>query len=149
MYRTRDGHLEVLLVHPGSPLWSKKDSGAWFVLKGEVSPDEDHLSAAKREFEEETGVKPGASFLPLGSVTHKSGKTVFAWAVEGNCDADSVKSNVFTLEWPPKSGRQQEFPEVDRAAFFTMERAKDKMHPAEFEFLERLRQAAGPVGFEP
>ena len=148
MYRVRAGQMEVLLVHLGGPFWSRKDSGAWFIPKGEVNPEEDHLSAAKREFAEETGLKPGAgSFVPLGSVKQKSGKTVVAWAFEGDCDPGSIHSNTFTMEWPPKSGRRQEFPEVDRAGFFTREQARDKMHPAEFELLERLRKVAGAEGF--
>jgi predicted NUDIX family NTP pyrophosphohydrolase len=138
MYRVRDGLLEVLLVHLGGPFWAKKDKGAWFLPKGELSPGEDEVAAAKREFEEETGLKPTGSFLPLGSVKHKSGKTVTAWAFEGNCDPSALKSNTFTIEWPPRSGKQGVFPEIDRAAFFTIEAARDKMHPAEFEFATRL-----------
>jgi predicted NUDIX family NTP pyrophosphohydrolase len=142
MYRARDGRLEVLLVHPGGPFWARKDHGAWFIPKGEVNLEEDQLAAAKREFEEETSVRPEGSFLPLGSVKHKSGKTVLAWAFKGNCDTNSIKSNTFSMEWPPKSGKQRQFPEIDRAAFFTIEQAKDKIYPAEFELLNRLRQAS-------
>jgi predicted NUDIX family NTP pyrophosphohydrolase len=138
MYRVRDGALEILLVHLGGPFWAKKDKGAWFLPKGELSPGEDEVAAAKREFEEETGLKPTASFLPLGSVKHKSGKTVTAWAFEGDCEPSAMKSNTFTIEWPPRSGKQGVFPEIDRAAFFTIEAARDKMHPAEFEFATRL-----------
>jgi predicted NUDIX family NTP pyrophosphohydrolase len=138
MYRVRDGALEILLVHLGGPFWAKKDKGAWFLPKGELSPGEDEVAAAKREFEEETGLKPTGSFLPLGSVKHKSGKTVTAWAFEGDCEPSAMKSNTFTIEWPPRSGKQGVFPEIDRAAFFTIEAARDKMHPAEFEFATRL-----------
>jgi predicted NUDIX family NTP pyrophosphohydrolase len=139
MYRIRNGLLEVLLVHPGGPFWVKKDDGAWFVPKGEVEPGEDEMAAAKREFVEETGiVPPEGPFIPLGRVKHKSGKVVVAWAFAGDCDPGAIRSNTFAMEWPPRSGRQQEFPEVDRAAFYTVEEARVKMHPAEFELLTRL-----------
>ncbi len=138
MYRMRDGILEVLLVHLGGPFWVKKDAGAWFVPKGEVDPGEDELGAAKREFKEETGFDPGDELQPLGSVKHKSGKTVTAWAFEGDCDPATLKSNTFTLEWPPRSGKQKEFPEIDRACFFTLDEAREIIHPAEFELVERL-----------
>ena len=138
MYRKRDAQCEVLLVHLGGPFWAKKDAGAWFVPKGEINPGEDELAAAQREFEEETGLRPGAEFLPLGSVKHKSGKKVTAWAFAGDCDPVLVGSNTFQMEWPPNSGQTKEFPEIDRAAFFSMEAAREKMHPAEFEFVSRL-----------
>jgi predicted NUDIX family NTP pyrophosphohydrolase len=138
MYRVRDAKLEVLLVHLGGPFWTKKDAGAWFVPKGEVEPGEDELDAAKREFKEETGFDPGERLQSLGSVKHKSGKTVTAWAFEGDCDPAALKSNMFTLEWPPRSGKQREFPEIDRAEFFTIEAAREKIHPAESEFVARL-----------
>jgi predicted NUDIX family NTP pyrophosphohydrolase len=139
MYRVRNGTLEVLLVHLGGPFWAKKDAGAWFVPKGEVEPDEDELGAAKREFKEETGFDPGDRLQPLGSVKHKSGKTVTAWAFQGDCDPAALKSNTFTIEWPPRSGTQKEFPEIDRADFFTLDAARDKIHPAEFQFVLRLQ----------
>jgi len=142
MYRIRGGALEVLLVHLGGPFWAKKDAGAWFIPKGEIEPGEDELAAAQREFEEETGFKPSRPFIALGSVKQKGGKVVTAWAFEGDCDPAALKSNTFKMEWPPRSGKEREFPEVDRAAFFTIEAARGKMHPAEFEILERLR--AGP-----
>lgn len=138
MYRVREGILEVLLVHLGGPFWAKKDAGAWFVPKGEVEPGEDELGAAKREFKEETGFDPGGELQPLGSIKHKSGKTVTVWAFEGDCDPAALKSNTFTIEWPPRSGKQREFPEIDRADFFTMDAARGKIHPAEFEFVARL-----------
>jgi predicted NUDIX family NTP pyrophosphohydrolase len=138
MYRKRSQHLEVLLVHLGGPFWAKKDAGAWFVPKGEVNPGEDELAAAKREFKEETGLAPGTALLPLGSVKHKSGKTVTAWAFAGDCDPAALRSNTFQMEWPPRSGKTREFPEIDRAAFFTVEGAREKMHPTEFEFVARL-----------
>ena len=141
MYRKRNQQLEVLLVHLGGPFWAKKDTGAWFVPKGEVNPGEDELAAAKREFQEETGLAPGNDLLPRGSVKHKSGKTVTAWTFEGDCDPATLRSNTFQMEWPPRSGKTREFPEIDRAAFFTVEAAREKMHPTEFEFVTRLLKA--------
>jgi predicted NUDIX family NTP pyrophosphohydrolase len=138
MYRTRNAQLEVLLVHLGGPFWTKKDAGAWFIAKGEINPGEQELAAAQREFEEETGLKPAPPFLSLGNVKHKSGKKVSAWAFEGDCDPAAVRSNKFQMEWPPRSGKMQEFPEIDRAAFYTLEAAREKMHPTEFEFVSRL-----------
>ncbi|MGH9606533.1 MAG: NUDIX domain-containing protein [Terracidiphilus sp.] len=141
MYRIRDGQLEVLAVHPGGPYWAKKDRGSWFVPKGEIEPGEDEFSAAKREFREETSFEPHGPFLDLGEVEHKSGKLVHAWAFEGDCDPAKIVSNTFTMEWPPKSGKQQSFPEIDRAAFLDLAAAREKLHPAEFEFVERLQDA--------
>jgi len=143
LYRMQSGKLEVLLVHPGGPFWNKKDEGAWFVPKGELNVGEEPLVGAKREFEEETGLKPEGEFLALGSVKQKSGKTIVAWAFEGDCDPSSIKSNTFAIEWPPKSGRQQEFPEIDRAGFFTVPQAKAKMHPVEYPLVLRLHQLLG------
>lgn len=127
-------------MHPGGPFWNQKDDGAWFIPKGELTAGEAPLAGAKREFEEETGVKPEGDFLPLGSVKQKSGKTIHAWAFAGNCDPDVLKSNTFTIEWPPKSGKMREFPEVDRAGFFTVLQAKAKMHPVEFPLVTRLQE---------
>jgi len=138
MYRRRNAQLEVLLVHLGGPFWAKKDAGAWFIPKGEVNSGEEEVAAARREFEEETGVKPSAELVALGSVKHKSGKKVSAWAFEGDCDPAAIRSNTFEMEWPPHSGKKREFPEIDRAGFFSIEAAREKMHPAEFEFLSRL-----------
>ena len=138
MYRVRDGKLEVLLVHLGGPFWAKKDEGAWFIPKGEIAAGEDEFSAAKREFEEETGFKAEGTFIALGNIRHKSGKTVHAWAFEGSCDPGAIKSNTFSMEWPPRSGKKREFPEVDRAGWFTLEAARSKIHRDEFELLERL-----------
>jgi predicted NUDIX family NTP pyrophosphohydrolase len=138
MYRKRNLELEVLLVHLGGPFWAKKDAGAWFIPKGEVKPSEDELTAAQREFEEETGLAPGVELLALGSMKHKSGKRVSAWAFQGDCDPSALRSNTFQMEWPPHSGKTREFPEIDRAAFFTTEAAREKMHPAEFELVTRL-----------
>jgi len=138
MYRITHGEFEVLLVHPGGPFWVKKDEGAWSIPKGEIDAGEDPLAAAKREFEEETGCKAEGPFFELGSVRHKSGKTVTAWAFEGDCDPTQIKSNTFEMEWPPRSGQRKQFPEVDRAEFFTVEKARTKSHLAEFEFVRRL-----------
>lgn len=138
MYRVRDGKLEVLLVHLGGPFWAKKDAGAWFVPKGEVEAGEGEVEAAKREFKEETGFDPGDELRPLGSVKHRSGKTVTVWAFEGDWDPAALKSNTFTMEWPLRSGKQREFAEIDRADFFTVDAAREKIHPAEFEFVARL-----------
>src|SRR5262245_64720215 len=117
MYRFRNGATEVFLVHPGGPFWAKKDLGCWSIPKGEFIAGEDPLAAAAREFQEETGCPAPGPFTPLSPVKQGSGKIVYAWACEGDCDADRIKSNTFSAEWPPHSGRQQEFPEVDRAAW--------------------------------
>jgi predicted NUDIX family NTP pyrophosphohydrolase len=138
MYRNRKGAVEVFLVHPGGPFFKKKDLGAWSIPKGEIDEGEDPLGAAKREFQEETGCGAAGSFLSLSSVKQKSGKIVVCWAVAGDCDADSIKSNMFSLEWPPQSGRMQEFPEVDRAAWFTIPEAKQKINPAQAALLDEL-----------
>lgn len=140
MYRKRGGELEVLLVHLGGPFWKNKDSGAWFISKGEINAGEAELDAARREFQEETGLIASGEYLPLGKMKHKSGKTVVAWAFEGDCHPAELKSNTFELEWPPKSGKKVEFPEVDRFSFFGVEAAREKMHPAEFEFVTRLEK---------
>jgi predicted NUDIX family NTP pyrophosphohydrolase len=141
MYRMRGGQLEMLLVHLGGPFWAKKDAGAWFIPKGGIEPGEDELAAAEREFQEELGIKPSGQgmYVPLGRVKHKSGKTVVAWAFEGDWDPSKLNNDTFAIEWPPRSGKQQKFPEVDRAAFFSLGAAEAKIHPAEFELLQRLQ----------
>ena len=139
MYRHRQGRLEVLLVHPGGPLWKRKDEGSWFLPKGEVGVDEDPLAAARREFEEETGFAVGDDLIPLGRVKHRSGKMVDAWAFRGDCEPSALRSNSFEMEWPPRSGRRRSFPEVDRAAFFTVEEAAVKMHRDELDLVTRLQ----------
>lgn len=139
MYRVSDGRLQVLIVHPGGPYWRKKDAGSWFVPKGEIEPGEEELAAAQREFQEETGLVAAGKFLDLGEVTQKSGKRVRAWAFAGDCDPEAIVSNTFSMEWPPKSGRMQSFPEIDRAMFVTAVEAREKLNPAEYAFVERLR----------
>jgi predicted NUDIX family NTP pyrophosphohydrolase len=139
MFRHTGRVLEVLLVHPGGPYWAKKDAGAWFIPKGEILPDEDPLDAAKREFEEETSFASAGPYLPLGEVRQKSGKVIAAWAFEGTCDPERINSNTFQMEWPPRSGKQQTFPEVDRGGFFALSAAREKMSPVEAEFLARLQ----------
>lgn len=140
MYRVRNGELEFLLVHPGGPFWKNKDAGAWTIPKGEIASGEDPLSAAKREFEEELGFRPEGELVPLTAIRQKAGKVVRAWAFEGDCDPAVCRSNSFTLEWPPRSGRTQEFPEVDRVDFLTLSRARDKINPAQIPLLEELER---------
>src|SRR6185503_13076551 len=136
VYRNRKTDLEVFLVHPGGPIHQKKDLGSWQIPKGEFENDEQPFAAAKREFKEETGQSIDGDFLELRPVKYKSGKIVYAWAVEGDVDESKVKSNLFTMEWPPKSGRQKEFPEVDRGEWFPIATAKEKILPALIPFLE-------------
>lgn len=140
MYRLRNSMLEVFLVHPGGPYWAKKDLGAWSIPKGECREGEDRLDAAKREFQEETGLLPEGNFIALSPIKQAGGKTVYGWAVRGDCDAKTIASNKFTMEWPPRSGRRQEFLEVDRAEWFTMEAAKEKILKGQVGFLEELTQ---------
>jgi predicted NUDIX family NTP pyrophosphohydrolase len=149
LYRRRSAQSEVLLVHPGGPFWSKKDLGAWFIPKGELEEEEEPLAAARREFFEELGSQPPAGEpLELGTVKNKSGKLIYAWALEGDLDLSTFKSNTFALEWPPRSGKMRDFPEIDRAQFFPMEVAADKLHPAELPLLLRLQELA-QLGSEP
>ena len=138
LYRRKDNELQVFLVHPGGPFFAKKDEGAWSVPKGELDEGEDALAAARREFGEETGCKAEGDFIPLSPIIQKNGKTVLAWAVEGDCDAASIKSNTFALEWPPKSGKVRDFPEVDRAGWFTVDEAKKKINPAQAALVDEL-----------
>jgi predicted NUDIX family NTP pyrophosphohydrolase len=145
MYRRSGDSVEVLLVHPGGPYWAKKDLGAWSIPKGEPDDDEDPLAAARRELAEETGCTPDGEFLPLGSVTQKGGKTVFAWAVAGSCDTAALRSNRVTMEWPPRSGKRIDYPEVDRADWFSPAEAKRKLNDAQAEFVDRLCAQLGPA----
>ena len=138
MYRHKSRRLEFLLVHPGGPLYAKRDEGVWSIPKGEVEPGNDEFSTAKREFEEETGLTPRGDFLFVGEIKQKGGKIVRAWAFEGDCDPALIRSNTFRMEWPPHSGRIQEFPEVDRGAFFELEEAKRKINPAQVGLLLEL-----------
>ena len=139
MYRRQEGHFQVFLVHPGGPEWVRRDAGAWSIPKGEYQPDEDPLSAATREFEEETSFTASGPFTELTPVKQPGGKVVAAWAFEGDCDATQVKSNTFSMEWPPRSGRQQTFPEVDRAAWFDLEEAKQKILKGQVPLLAELQ----------
>lgn len=139
VYRRRNGSLEVFLVHPGGPFWAKKDEGAWSVPKGEIAEDEEPLKAARREFFEETGFQMDGKFIALAPLKQRGGKWVYAWAVEGDCNAESIRSNVFSMEWPPRSGKRTEFPEVDRAAWFRLEEAKQKILKSQLSLLEELQ----------
>jgi predicted NUDIX family NTP pyrophosphohydrolase len=148
MFRRRNDTLEVLLAHPGGPLFRNKDADVWTVPKGEVEEGEDLLSRARREFEEEVGIPANGDWIDLGWVKQKGGKTVYAWAFEGNLADDfQVCSNNFEMEWPPRSGKMQRFPEVDQACFFSLEEARRKLKAAQTPFLDRLaetlKQGAG------
>ena len=144
LYRIAAGTREVLIVHPGGPYWARKDAGAWSIPKGEYEDGEDPQACALREFEEETGTRlPPGELAELGDVKQKGGKVVTAWAAEGDLDADAVRSNTFTMEWPPRSGRTAEFPEIDRAGWFEIEAAREKLVPAQTELLDRLAERLG------
>jgi predicted NUDIX family NTP pyrophosphohydrolase len=138
MYRRGALGLEVLLAHPGGPLWARKDAGSWTMPKGQFTDGELPLDAARREFEEEMGTAPTGNFQPLGTVKQPSGKVIHAWAAESDFDASTVKSNLFSMEWPPRSGRMGEFPEVDRAGWFPIEEAREKIIKGQAPFLARL-----------
>ncbi|WP_447979391.1 NUDIX domain-containing protein [Candidatus Nitrospira bockiana] len=140
IYRRRGGRLEVFLIHPGGPFWKDKDLGAWSIPKGEPEPGEDPLEAARREFREETGLTAPEAGMALTPVKQPGGKVVSVWACEGEADPEAIKSNTFTLEWPPKSGRHQEFPEADRAAWFGVEEAKQRIVKGQLPFLLELEQ---------
>lgn len=140
LYRMRGGEVEVFLVHPGGPYWARKDDGAWSIPKGEYDVSDDPLATAKREFREETGSELAGSFHALTPLTQPGGKVVSAWAVEGDLDAATVQSNTFSLEWPPHSGKIQEFPEVDRGAWFDLHTARAKLLPGQRGFLNQLQQ---------
>jgi len=142
LYRVQRG-LEVFLVHPGGPFWARRDAGAWSIPKGEISAGEDPLAAAQRELEEETGCRVTGPFTPLTPVTQRGGKQVQAWAVEGDCNPAELRSNVFSIEWPPKSGKQKEFPEVDRADWFTIPVALEKILPGQRELVIELATIRG------
>ena len=144
MYRrTADSAIEVLLAHPGGPYWTRRDAGAWTLPKGEFEEGEDGLACAMREFREETGCTPTPPFAPLGEVRQKSGKRVSAWSFEGDLNPDHLESNLFEMEWPPRSGRFKQFPEIDRIAWFDLAVARAKLLPAQLPFLDRLAAALG------
>jgi len=140
MYRRREGGLEVFLVHPGGPFWAKKDLGAWSIPKGEYAEGQDPLSAARREFEEETGFVAVGELLELGAVKQAGGKMVSAWAFEGDCDPADLRSNVFEMEWPPRSGRIAEFPEVDHAEWFSLAEARERILEGQVPLLAALER---------
>src|SRR5579859_6940462 len=142
LFRRTAAGLEVLLAHPGGPFWAKKDDGSWSIPKGELAEGEDPLAAAKREFEEEMGVSPAGDFMPLESLKQPGGKVVYAWALHSDFDTSRLKSNTFSMEWPPRSGRRQEFPEVDKAAWFGVEAARVKILKGQAPFLDRLLATA-------
>ena len=142
MYRRRGQDLEVLLVHPGGPLWAGKDAGAWTIPKGEFT-DEAPLAAARREFAEETGLDLAGPFQALTPIRQRSGKLVHAWACPGDCDPTRLRSNTFEIEWPPRSGKRASFPEVDHAAFFSLAAARLKINPAQVALLDELARVLG------
>lgn len=144
-YRFSDGRLEVFLVHPGGPFWARKDRGAWSLAKGEFEPPEDALSAARREFAEETGFEVGGPLVPLTPRRQRGGKTVHAWAIEAAFDPAAVRSGSFQLEWPPRSGRMREFPEIDRAAWFALDEARVRLLSGQVGFLDELAALLGPT----
>jgi predicted NUDIX family NTP pyrophosphohydrolase len=144
LYRRRDGVVELLLVHPGGPLWARRDAGAWSIPKGEVGEGEEPRAVALREFEEETGhPPPRGELVALGEVRQRGGKLVTAWAAAGDLDPAAITSNTFTLEWPPRSGNRREFPEVDRAGWFDPATAREKLLAAQAELVDRLLAALG------
>jgi len=139
VYRERLGQLEFLLVHPGGPFFKKKDAGAWTIPKGELLPNEEPFQAARRECQEELGFEPTGSFIPLSPVKQKAGKIIHPWAVLADWDTSRLRSNSFSLEWPPRSGKVQEFPEVDQAAYFDLATAEIKINPAQISLLHELK----------
>ena len=149
MYRRAGANLEVLLVHPGGPYWRKKDEGSWSIPKGEIADGEDVEVAARREFMEETGVPLSGLLDPLGEIRQRGGKLVIAFAVEGDVDVQSIRSNTFEIEWPPKGGRMQSFPEIDRAGWFDLPSARAKILEGQRPFLDRLAGLVSQPGTRP
>jgi predicted NUDIX family NTP pyrophosphohydrolase len=139
LYRRRAGILEVFLVHPGGPFWAKKDAGAWTIPKGEIDEGEDELAAARRETAEETGFAPDGNFVALPPIRQKAGKVVVSWAIEAECDPAQLRSNLFSMEWPPRSGRMAEFPEIDRGAWFSLDEARGKLLEAQWPLLDSVQ----------
>jgi len=139
LYRYREGELQVLLLHPGGPYWTHKDAGAWSIPKGEIEADEDPLAAAQREFLEETGAAVAGQFLALAPIKQRSGKVVTAWAVRGDFEPSQLRSNLFQLEWPPRSGKLQEFPEADRGEWFSLTEARARMVAGQSALLDSLQ----------
>ena len=146
LYRERAGGLQVFLVHPGGPFWAKKEAGAWSIPKGELGDGEEPLAAARRELAEETGLAVEGPFLPLAEIRQKAGKRVRAWAVEAEADPATIRSNRFEMEWPPRSGRRISVPEVDRAAWFALPAAREKINPAQAALLDELERLLGRPG---
>ena len=143
MFREAGGRLEVLLVHPGGPFWVRKDLGAWSIPKGEFEDSEEPLSAARREFQEETGFAAEGEVISLGSCRQPSGKTVYVWASKGDLDPSQIRSNQFSMEWPPRSGRMAQFPEADRAEWFPIEEARTRILKGQAPFIDRLLKTLG------
>jgi predicted NUDIX family NTP pyrophosphohydrolase len=146
LYRIRERELQVFLVHPGGPFWKNKDEGAWSIPKGEYTEEEDAFEVAKREFLEETGFEVQGEFRELNMLRQPSGKRIRAWALQGDCDADVITSNSFSMEWPPRSGREAQFPEVDRAGWFGIDMAKEKILKGQRGFIEQLCELTGYPG---
>jgi predicted NUDIX family NTP pyrophosphohydrolase len=140
MYRMRAGRVQVFLIHPGGPFWTRKDHGAWSIPKGQLADEEDPLDAAKREFQEETGFTVAGDFVPLEAIRQASGKIVRAWAIEGDCDPAALRSNTFGMEWPPRSGQWENFPEADRGEWFDLPEAQLKILTSQRPLLEQLRR---------
>ena len=146
MFRIRERELEIFLVHPGGPFWAKKDPGAWSIPKGEYTDAEDALEVARREFYEETGFEATGEFRELTAIRQAGGKRVRAWAFQGDLDPDALKSNTFSMEWPPRSGRQAEFPEVDRGDWFSVDVAREKILKSQIALIDELCELAGQQG---
>jgi predicted NUDIX family NTP pyrophosphohydrolase len=145
-YRWQDGELEVFLVHPGGPFWARKDDGAWSIPKGEIGPDEAPIAAARREFGEETGLAVDGEVIALTPIRQAGGKLVHAFAIAADLDPAAIRSNRFTMEWPPRSGEQREFPEIDRAGWFGLEAAREKLLASQVRLLDELRERLQPEG---
>jgi predicted NUDIX family NTP pyrophosphohydrolase len=143
LYRIKHKRLEVFLIHPGGPFWKNKDDGAWSIPKGEYTGDEDPLEAARRELKEETGFDVKGKLIPLTPIRQKGGKQVIAWAIEGDVDANAIKSNLFEMEWPPRSGKMQSFPEADKAAWLPVEEAMKKINPSQAALIIELSEITG------